>query len=447
MTQPSSYQEYSLISATEATQSKVSLAYIIGFLLADGSFQISFQKNNTFTSKYMIIVKLNFSQNIDTEKSRAFFEVLRESLYSYGLTTGKIKLHKRAGQLDVWGALNFGKLKDLLLKEKILSLGDDIIPPLAGTRYRDFLILEAVENLRQKSILLTHYGLMLALRLRYNLHCKDKHGILPPIRGNRKSYEEALVHYSTPANIDYQSLAPRFNSEADNILSEIDQKVHNQHMLITGGILSQNLRVDPWWVTGFFEGDGCSTVSFVLNQWNTFVPRIGISMISHPDNKPVLEIVQYFFKQPHFSWPSQMNRNHDYIYEWSGHPYCSLRFFSLYFFRDVMAPFFKEYPLQSIKYHRLNMCYNVVMQHVTDQLNNVENLICVVKNIYQTPTLHISEKSRLPLPELIDRIYALSEQTVTPSRIAPLSVSLPPKDSLPRVIETSSGDEGEISDD
>ena len=70
MSQPLTYQEYSLISEVEASQSKLSFAYIIGFLLADGSFQISLQKNNTFRSKYMIITKLAFSQNINTEKSQ-----------------------------------------------------------------------------------------------------------------------------------------------------------------------------------------------------------------------------------------------------------------------------------------------------------------------------------------------------------------------------------------
>lgn len=94
---------------------------------------------------------------------------------------------------------------------------------------------------------------MLALRLRYNLHCPDKYGILPPVRGNRKSYSEALVHYSTPACIDYESLAPRINSEADNILSEIDNKVQKQHDLITKGIISHNLDINPWLVTGFLK--------------------------------------------------------------------------------------------------------------------------------------------------------------------------------------------------
>lgn len=81
------------------------------------------------------------------------------------------------------------------------------------------------------------------------------------------------------------------------------------------------------------------------------------------------------------------------------------------------------------------MCYNLVMQHTTDQLNNVENLICVVKSIYQTPTAHNAEKARIPLAELIDRIYALCEETETPSRISSLSRRLPDKASLSKVVE------------
>ena len=395
----------------------------------------------------MIIAKLNFTQNINNEKSLAFFEVLKESLQHYELSSGKIKLHKRSGGLDVWGALNFKTLKELMLNEKVLTVAGQPLLPLAGIRYRDFLILEAVEVLRQKSVLLTDYGLMLALRLRYNLHCADKQGILPPVRGNRKSYEEALVHYSSPANIDYVALAPRFNSEADNILSEIDQKVEKQHTLITNGIIAQNLTVDPWLVTGFFEGDGGSTISILFHESNMVSPKILISMTSHRDNKIVLEIIQYYLKQPSFTWPDEVDRNFDYIYDKKQAPHSILRFFSLYFFKDVLAPFFKEYPLQTIKYKRINMCYNVVMQHVKDQLNNVENLICVVKSIYQTPTAHNAEKSRLPLAELVDRIYALSDQTETPSRISSLSRSLPKKSTLPKVIEVGTLDLEAIPED
>jgi hypothetical protein len=41
------------------------------------------------------------------------FEVLKESLNNYNINTGKIKLREKAGNLAVWGALNFGVLKDL----------------------------------------------------------------------------------------------------------------------------------------------------------------------------------------------------------------------------------------------------------------------------------------------------------------------------------------------
>jgi hypothetical protein len=80
------------------------------------------------------------------------------------------------------------------------------------------------------------------------------------------------------------------------------------------------------------------------------------------------------------------------------------------------------------------------MQHITDQLNNVENLIYVIKNIYQTSTTNQAEKSRVPLAELIDRVYALSEQEETSLRITPLSRALPDKNSLPKVIEIGTSD-------
>ena len=254
-----------------------------------------------------------------------------------------------------------------MLNQNVLTVGKDHIPPLAGIRYRDFLILEAVEVLRQKSVLLTDYGLMLVLRLRYNLHCAHKHGILPPVRGNRKSYEEAIVHYASPANINYVTLAPRINSEADNILSEIDLKVQEQHKVITNGIISCNLNVDPWFVSGFFEGDGCSTVSITFNQYNMISPKILISMVSHRENRIVLEIIQYFFKQLRFNWPEEVDRNFDYIYDKKQEPHSILRFFSLYFFKDVLTPF-----LNNILYKRLN----------------IEELTCVIIWSCNTPQIN-----------------------------------------------------------
>ena len=104
-------------------------------------------------------------------------------------------------------------MKRFLTEVRVYHDGFQNLNPLVGIRYRDYLIIDAIEKLRGEGRLSTGEGFLLALRLRYNLHCSDKTGILPKF-SQRKSYDEAVVFYSQPASIDYKTLQPLILDEA-----------------------------------------------------------------------------------------------------------------------------------------------------------------------------------------------------------------------------------------
>ena len=96
----------------------------------------------------------------------------------------------------------------------------------------------------------------------------------------------------------------------------------------------------------------------------------------------------------------------------------------------VFVPFFKQFPLQTIKYTRINTCYKALKNFEAGALKDVENVIKLAKNIYQTPTSHGAEKRRTPLPIFIDQIYSLFGSRETPSRIVSEIQPLPSKEVL-----------------
>lgn len=159
---------------------------------------------------------------------------------------------------------------------------------------------------------------------------------------------------------------------------------------------------------------------------------VGISVLTV--NVIIVELVKYYFtcsidsltKMP-FSYRSiAITDNLGNL----GQRVSSVRFQSNYVFSRVFVPFFKNYPLQTIKYTRINIRYKSWKNFERGALKDVENVILLAKNIYQTPTSHGAEKRRIPLPVRIDQIYSLYGATNTPSRIISESIPLPNSQNL-----------------
>lgn len=109
------------------------------------------------------------------------------------------------------------------------------------------------------------------------------------------------------------------------------------------GADNQQGRLDPWWISGFVDGEGCFAVSVFRNMTTTsgyqvfpeFVVTQGTKSLS------VLEELQNFFQCGNV----YRNIRHDNHRECL-HRYCVR---SLEDLRLRIIPFFKEYPLRTAK--------------------------------------------------------------------------------------------------
>lgn len=62
--------------------------------------------------------------------------------------------------------------------------------------------------------------------------------------------------------------------------------VVSHHKNICDAVANNELHVNPWFVTGFFEGDGCSTASVYLCDRDTVESKIMISIYSFTCRQP-----------------------------------------------------------------------------------------------------------------------------------------------------------------
>lgn len=81
------------------------------FVLADGSFQVGFKKDNTMTIKYRLAPQMNITQNVNTPKSKALFEIVSETLSTLGLTVGKSSHIGKSQPIKCIGNLKFWAFK------------------------------------------------------------------------------------------------------------------------------------------------------------------------------------------------------------------------------------------------------------------------------------------------------------------------------------------------
>lgn len=115
----------------------------------------------------------------------------------------KNKVSKTALRLLVQSTESFRRFKTLLYEINVMSIQGKRIVPLTGKRYRDFLILSKIDELRENFLIRQPKYFFLALRLRYNLHCESYKGMLSATTSGRRSYDDALIFSSQSAQLEF----------------------------------------------------------------------------------------------------------------------------------------------------------------------------------------------------------------------------------------------------
>ena len=124
--------------------------------------------------------------------------------------------------------------------------------------------------------------------------------------------------------------------------------------------------INPWWITGFVDGEGCFSISFVKNKTVRFGYQIFIEFVITQGEKSkdvLLRIIDYFGCGKLY-----MNKRKDNHTE-PLYRYCVRSREDLY---RIIIPFFKEYRLQTAKNNDFEIFSQVVEmmvsgEHLTDE--------------------------------------------------------------------------------
>ncbi len=387
-----------LISKSKANLKELKLSYIIGFIIADGSYQIRFTSDESMRFKYQIRANCNITQSTLHEKNVDFLSRVMDSLiqkYSpitvSSTYTGKKKTARR---IFFQGANNFKTFKKYLESEPILRVNNKIINPLIGLRYRDYLILEYVENLRLQNKLNTLEGLVTVIHLRYNLHCENAYQMLKATKV-RPSFDKRLrgVGAATNREQSFVDTHKQIEPSIISLLLDIDRKCEEHEKMIHNAMSNKTLQIDPWFVTGFFDGDGGSSAILQFRNNNKVEYKCVSYAYASVANKLILEICDYYFKYQHnCTWPGTF-RNQNYVTNYNKN-YWQLKFQSSLVFKEVICTHFEQYPMQTIKVEALNTCFDLIKKQKENKLSDFKSNYEMVQIIYTSPTTHGAEKRR-----------------------------------------------------
>ena len=106
---------------------------------------------------------------------------------------------------------------------------------------------------------------------------------------------------------------------------------------------NQQERLDPWWIVGFVDGEGCFSVSTFKNKTcsSGYQTLYEFVVTQGEKSRVSLEKIERFFECGHI----YVNRRHDNHKE-NILRYCVRRQDDL---KKIIIPFFKKYPLETAK--------------------------------------------------------------------------------------------------
>ena len=131
---------------------------------------------------------------------------------------------------------------------------------------------------------------------------------------------------------------------SNTIHTSIGSSSDNKKVVLRSSL--ENFKLDPWWVTGFVDAEGCFNVSFTENQnyklgWRV---KLRFQLVLHEKDKPILDLIK-----KHFSC-GQISKNGK----------SSLQF-TVQSFKDLgsIIKFFKKYNLHTQKRTDFEFCEKI----------------------------------------------------------------------------------------
>ncbi len=119
--------------------------------------------------------------------------------------------------------------------------------------------------------------------------------------------------------------------------------VNNTHSDNVLSLDNQQERLDPWWIVGFVDGEGCFSVSVFKNRTtrSNYQTLYEFVVTQGEISKNAMEAIKNYFNCGHIYINHRHdNHNHNLL------RYCVRRQDDL---RKIVIPFFKKYPLKTSK--------------------------------------------------------------------------------------------------
>jgi hypothetical protein len=112
---------------------------------------------------------------------------------------------------------------------------------------------------------------------------------------------------------------------------------------------NQQERLDPWWIVGFVDGEGCFSISRFKNATckSGYQTLYEFVVTQGERSKKSLEEIQKFFNCGHIYINRRYDNHTENIYR-----YCVRKQIDL---KNTIVPFFKAHPLQTAKQNQFNI--------------------------------------------------------------------------------------------
>lgn len=265
---------------------------------ADGCFTIKIQPNPRTKRGYDIITSFSITQYSNSILNELFFENLCYTFQSLGLTYSLKTVSSTVKRVIISGAKNMQLLLSLLEKEETITSNNKTYLPFFGRRLRDYLIIKEIEEMCKNKTLNTEEGYDRAVYYRYNLH-KTNYNEQLNVNEHCIPFPEACIKYFKENSTIIQT---KYKEKSLKFLKQLDQKVEEIHNEIYSTISNNSLEINPFWITGFVEGDGGLNPTVPVGTGSIRF-RVHFALGAASYNIILLEVTQYFFRRT--DWKEQ----------------------------------------------------------------------------------------------------------------------------------------------